>query len=38
MTQGTSLENLREHLLDLYQDLPSGAIPHVRRHSVIEVA
>ena len=38
MTQGSSLDDLREHLLDLYQDLTSGVIPHVRRHSVLEVA
>jgi hypothetical protein len=37
-TQGSSLEDLREHLLDLYQDLTSGVIPHIRRHSVLEVA
>lgn len=38
MTQGSSLEDLRVHLLDLYQDLASGVIPHVRRHSVLEMA
>ena len=38
MTQGSSLSGLREHLLDLYQDLTSGVIPNVRRHSVLEVA
>jgi hypothetical protein len=38
MTQGSNLEDLREHLLDLYQDLTSGVIPHVRHHSVLEVA
>ena len=37
-TQGTSLEDLREHLLDLHGDLASGAIPHVRRHAKLEVA
>ena len=26
-TQGTSLEDLKEHLLDLYQDLSTGFIP-----------
>ena len=30
-TQGVSLENLQEHLKDLYNDLSSGAIPNVRR-------
>ena len=38
MTQGTSLEDLREHLLDLHRDLTSGVIPNVRRHAVLEVA
>ncbi|PYI49768.1 MAG: hypothetical protein DMF11_00095, partial [Verrucomicrobia bacterium] len=33
MTQGTSLDNLKEHLLDLYNDLTSGVIPNVRQHS-----
>lgn len=27
LTQGTSLEDLRAHLADLYADLGSGAIP-----------
>ncbi len=38
VTQGNSLENLKEHLLDLYKDLSSGAIPNVRQHSELEVA
>jgi hypothetical protein len=38
MTQGTSLEDLKEHLLDLYVDLSSGAIPSVRQHAELEVA
>ena len=38
MTQGTSLEDLKEHLLDLYRDLSSGAIPAVRQHAELEVA
>jgi hypothetical protein len=38
MTQGTSLENLKEHLLDLYKDLSSGVIPNVRQHSELELA
>lgn len=37
-TQGTSLDDLREHLLDLHRDLSSGAIPAVRRHAELEVA
>ena len=38
MTQGTSFEDLKEHLLDLYSDLSSGAIPAVRQHAELEVA
>ncbi len=37
-TQGTSPDDLKEHLLDLYQDLSSGAVPAVRRHAELEVA
>ena len=38
MTQGTSLEDLKEHLADLYTDLSSGVIPSVRQHAEIEMA
>lgn len=30
-TQGETVEDLREHLKDLYQDITSGAIPGIRR-------
>jgi len=30
-TQGDSLDDLKEHLKDLYGDLSSGAIPGTRR-------
>jgi predicted RNase H-like HicB family nuclease len=30
-TQGDSLDDLKEHLKDLYVDLSSGAIPGTRR-------
>ncbi len=30
-TQGESLDDLKEHLKDLYKDLTSGEIPGVRR-------
>lgn len=36
-TQGVSLENLQEHLKDLYNDLTSGAIPNVRRIAELEL-
>ena len=37
-TQGTSLEDLKEHLTDLYKDLSSGVIPNVRQDSELELA
>ena len=30
-TQGESLEDLKEHLADLYHDLSSGELPGVRK-------
>jgi predicted RNase H-like HicB family nuclease len=30
-TQGKSLEELKDHLKDLYHDVTSGAIPGIRR-------
>lgn len=30
-TQGVSLDDLREHLRDLYQDLTSGELPGIRK-------
>ncbi len=38
MTQGESLEELKENLRDLYKDLSSGKIPSVRRIAELEVA
>ena len=38
MTQGESLEDLREHLRDLYADLSSGQITAVRKVAELEVA
>ncbi|MBI5381643.1 MAG: type II toxin-antitoxin system HicB family antitoxin [Opitutae bacterium] len=38
LTQGNSLEDLKSHLVDLYQDLSSGVIPNVRKHAQLEVA
>jgi len=37
-TQGETLEDLEEHLRDLYQDLASGEIPGVRRVKQLDVA
>ena len=37
VTQGTSFEDLKEHLLDLHADLTSGAIPNARYHAELEL-
>ena len=36
-TQGTSIEDLEEHLKDIYSELTSGAIQNVRRVAELEV-
>jgi len=38
MTQGISLEDLKDHLSDLYEDLTSGAIPSVRHHAELQLS
>jgi hypothetical protein len=38
MTQGETIEELKENLRDLYKDLSSGAIPSVRKAADLEVA
>ena len=37
MTQGESLEELKENLKDIYEELTSGTIPCVRRVGELEV-
>lgn len=37
LTQGDSLADLEEHLRDIFQDLSSGKIPHVRRRAELAV-
>lgn len=37
-TQGSTLDNLREHLKDLYGDLADGRIPAVRRRGELIVS
>ena len=37
-TQGDSLEDLKEHLKDLYADLSTGLIPGARRVEVLVVS
>ena len=38
LTQGESLEDLKAHLVSLYEDLTSGEIPCVRHRGELEVA
>ena len=38
MTQGVSLEELQENLLDIHKELVSGSIPAVRIHGELQVA
>ena len=36
-TQGETEEELRDNLLDIYSELASGTIPHVRKVAELEV-
>lgn len=38
VTQGESLDDLREHLIDLYKDITSGLIPGVRKLAELKVS
>lgn len=38
MTQGHTLEELQEHLKDLYDELSSGRVPGVRRIGELTIA
>ncbi len=38
MTQGETLDELKENLRDLYKDLASVAIPYIRKVAELEVA
>ena len=38
MTQGKTLDELKENLIDLFKDLSSGNIPQVRKVAELEVA
>ena len=38
MTQGTSLEDLQEHLRDLHHDLTGGLIPCARKVAELQAA
>jgi hypothetical protein len=37
-TQGSGLQDLQEHLIDLYKDLTSGEIPHVKHHGALMIS
>ena len=37
MTQGETFEELKENLRDIYNELDSGNIPHVRRVAELEM-
>lgn len=36
-SQGETLDELKENLKDIYEDLTAGNIPHVRRHGELVV-
>ena len=38
MTQGETLEELKENLKDIYDELTSGSIPSVRKVAELEVS
>lgn len=38
MTQGETLEDLQDHLRDLYKDFSEGAIPNARRVGELQIA
>jgi hypothetical protein len=38
VTQGMSLDELKENLVDLYKDMTSGELPCVRRIGELQVA
>ena len=38
MTQGKTLEELKENLLDIYKELTSGRIPAVRKAAELQIS
>ena len=36
-TQGTTIEELKENLKDIYEDINTGKIPHIRRYGELAV-
>lgn len=37
-TQGESLDELKENLLDIYKELTSGELPHPRKIGILKIA
>ena len=37
-TQGETIENLEDHLKDIYKELTGGNVPYVRKVAELEVA
>lgn len=37
-TQGSSLQDLQDHLVDLYKDLTSGEIPNLKHHGELVIS
>jgi len=37
MTQGTSFDDLKDHLIDLYKDLTDGKIPSIRKMDQLDI-
>jgi predicted RNase H-like HicB family nuclease len=38
MTQGETLEELKDNLRDIYNELSSGTIPYIRKVALLDVA
>ncbi|MGF1539677.1 MAG: type II toxin-antitoxin system HicB family antitoxin [Pleurocapsa sp.] len=38
LTQGETEEELKENLLDIYQELTSGTVPNIRKVAELEVS
>ena len=38
MTQGETMEELQDNLKDIYKELTSGTIPHVRKVAELQVS
>jgi len=37
-TQGNTLEELKENIIDIYKDIQSGLVPNVKKAQVMEIA